>query len=171
MAIDVSLNTVKEKIGAGLRVNKFSAEFPALGDGQEGDITYFLQSASTPTKNIGEIPINWQGLQYKVPGDVTYDAFTVGFICDKNNSSYKYMSLWMDLVIDVQTNSRGLISDIKKNLELHQLGNSNEIISTWECVGLFPTNVSEISYDRDSADTIGTFTATFAMDSHNFKSI
>lgn len=171
MALDTSMNTAKDKLGQPLLANRFSADFPGLGDGQEGNITYFMSSASTPVKNIGEIPVNWQGLQFKIPGDVTYDAFTVTFLCDKQNSSYKYMSLWGQLLVDVQSNSRGALDVIKKNLELHQLDVNGQIISTWECVGLFPTNIGEISFDRDSSDTISTFSCTFAMDYYNFKSV
>ena len=169
--IDMSLNTIQEKVGMPLLANRFYADFPALGDNMEGDMTYFMQSASTPTKTIGEILINHMGLQYKIPGDVTYGAFTVTFICDENNTSYNYMQLWSQLVVDDISNSRGKLSDVKKTIDLHQTDVNGQIKSTWYIEGLFPTEVGEISLDKESADTISIFTVTFAMDLSKFKSI
>lgn len=169
--IDISLATVKQKTGQPLLANRFFAEFPALGDGFEEDMAYFMLSASTPTKTIGEILINFMGLQYKVPGDVTYGAFTASFICDKNNTAYKYMQLWQSLVVDDLSNTRGALDDVKKKIDLHQLDVNGQKISTWFIEGLFPTEVGEISYDRESADTFAQFTVTFAMDFNKFKSV
>lgn len=169
--IDTTLGKVRDLIGQALLENRFSVDFPSLGDGQEGNITYFLSSSNTPVKNISEIPVNFQGLQFKIPGDVTFDQWTATFLCDKQNSSYKYVSLWGQLLVDVQSNSRGALENIKKNLEIHQLDVNGQIISTWECVGMFPTQIGEISLSRDSADTIATFSCTFAMDYFNFKSV
>ena len=171
MALDMTYNTVIEKIGAPLLSNRFYGDFPALGDDQEGELSYFLQSTETPSKSIGEIIINWQGLQYKVPGDVTYDAWTATFICDKSQSAYKYISLWMDLIVDVQTNSKGTLDVAKRSIDLHQLDGNGQIITTWYCKGMFPTNITGVSFDRDAADTVSQFTVTFAMDYHSLKSI
>jgi len=170
MAVDMSLQTVKQKTGTPLKLNRFYADFPALGDQQEDNVTYFLQSSSTPTKTIGEILINWQGLQYKVPGDVTYAPITITFLCDQELTAYKYAQLWQSLVVDDLTNSRGQLDEVKKDIDLHQLEDNGAIKGTWFMKGMFPTEVGEIAYDRDSADAIATFTVTFAFDNYTFSS-
>jgi hypothetical protein len=168
--IDQSLNTVKSKIGNPLRTNRFYADFPALdGSGIEEDVTYFLNSMSTPTKTISEIIIFWQGLQYKVPGDLTFAPLSVTFMTDENLSAYNYMMFWQDLVVNDLDNTRGALSDVKKIIELHQLSDNGGVKATWSCNGLFPTEVGEVSFDREGADTVGTFTVQFAMDNFTYS--
>jgi len=170
MAFDPSLSTLKAKLGTPAKINRFYADFPALGNNEEDDMAYFIQSIATPVKTTEEIIINWQGVQYKVPGDSTVSTVTITFRIDGAMKSYNYCQLWQSLVIDTLTNSRGAIGDVKKNLDLHQLGDNASILATWEFLGMFITEVGEIAYDQDSPSTISTFTATFALDDFAYKS-
>jgi len=168
--IDMSLNTISQKIGNPLRTNRFYADFPAFdGSGIEEDVTFFLNSISTPTKTIGEIKIFWQGLSLNVPGDCTYSPITLTFMTDEALSAYNYFQLWQSLVIDDLTNSRGKLSDVKKGIDLHQLADNGAVKATWFMNGMFPTEVGEVSFDREGADTVGTFTVNMAFDNFTFS--
>ena len=169
--MDFTTNNIQQKLGYGARVNKFHCSFPSIGDSEEENMTYFLQSVDTPEKSIGEIVVNHQGLTYKLPGDITVSPVTLTFRVDQNMKSYNYMNLWINLIVDSLTNSRGLLSEVQKNLLLHQDGPNNEIVATWDMKGVFPTNVGPISYDADSVDTIGQFTVTFAINDFEYSSV
>lgn len=167
MAIDMTTNTLQEKLGNPHRANRFYADFASLGLGAEieDNLTYFLESTDSPSKVIGEVIVRWQGLEYKVPGDVTMGGPMVfTFKGDDKSSAYKYFTLWNSLVADSLSNTRGKLADIKKNIELHQLNDDGSIANTWSIKGMFVTEVGQINYSSDSSDTIITFPVTISYD-------
>jgi hypothetical protein len=169
--MDFTINTIRDAIGFGARSNKFFCQFPSIGDNLENEMTYFMTSVDCPEKSIGELVINWQGHTFKVPGDATVAPITATFQVDQNMKSYNYIDLWLKLVFDTHTNSRGLLDEIQKNLTINQLGPNNEIVGKWVIQKMFPTNIGPISFDKDSVDTVGQFTVTFACNDYEFVSV
>ena len=81
MATNVN-NFVAQLQGGGARANQFKVDFPALGGGME----FLARSAQIPALTIGEIAVPYRGRQIFVPGDRTYDAWTLTIFNDTGYS-------------------------------------------------------------------------------------
>lgn len=161
MAIDMTREKIKQVLGYGQRTNKFYITFPAPFNGSEDDITYTVMSSSIPGKNIGEVVINFMGLQYFIPGDPNFNTWTVTFRNPTKHAPRKAMELWMASVVETQTNARGALTDVMKIPELKLLDENGEVTATFQLIECFPTSIGDESIDYEANDTISTFDMTF----------
>jgi len=156
MATNVN-NFVAQLQGGGARANQFKVEFPSLGNGME----FLARSAQIPALTIGEIAVPYRGRQIFVPGDRTYDAWTLTVF---NDTGYSIRSLLEGWANQIQ-NIGAVVSQngpAYRDAKVHQLSRDGEhTLRSYNLFGVWPTTIDAIDLAWDTNDTIEEYGVTF----------
>jgi len=158
-------------IGGGVKPSMFvvSGNIPGFTDAN-GQVPFLCKSASLPGSRIGTIPVGWRGRQLKVPGDRSFDDWTLTFYNTTNSRLRTAFEQWVERIqatigntplnagLDFAPLGEGVYTDWK----VTQLGRSNEALQTYNLFGCFPTEVSAIDLSYDSQDQIEEFTVNIS---------
>ena len=159
-----SIEAFKKVVGESWRPMNFNVKFPAKYN-LDGNATVTVQSAGLPGKSMGVVMMYYKGKEIKIPGDVTYNDWSVTFVMDKDHKMYRAMELWSNAVYDDFTGARGKLSDLKASIEIELLGDQNQVVSKHILHGVFPVSFDELSADQTMSNTYGTFSMSFAIES------
>jgi hypothetical protein len=183
MAITSSVSSFLGKINQGVKPNLFLAtiNFPQgnnVGNGTTVDadgadlVNILCKSAALPASNLGVIEVPFRGRTVKIAGDRTFDTWTATFINDRNFRIRSFMESWMAAInkhesntaeFIVPNNSAGYIADIKIDQLERDASEGGGILRSYNLIGCFPTNVSQIDLAYDSNDQIEDFTVEFQL--------
>jgi len=169
---DLSMKQFKKAVGYGQRVNKFYIRFPETFAGDNGILSYLVQSTSIPTKGMGVVTLPWQGVVTRIPGDPEVSgSWNVTFRVDAKNEVYKSIWSWLLSICDSLTNSRAALEDVIKEIDAQLLDVNLSPVSTFKILDVFVTEVGEVTMDYESENTIATWNATFAYSdiAYNFS--
>lgn len=127
----------------------------------------FLKSASLPGKTITVQNAPFMGLNFNIPGAVTFDSsnsWPVTFYCSQDYNLRKLFEQSIGDTFDQETSvgflePRGL-QDYKITLAL--LDDNLEPISTYDLLGCFVTNVGAINFNTTGSGAIQDVTANIA---------
>lgn len=142
----MSLSNFKSELGYGARANMFRVNI--------GANTFLVKAASIPGATIGEVQVPVLGRQLKLPGDVTFEAWSVTVINNEGFNVRKYLEEWM------QELAEGVLNE--KDFQISALDKTGGVLKTVTLIGAFPTTLSAIDMSYDSADTVSEFTCDFA---------
>ena len=156
MATNVN-NFVAQLQGGGARANQFKVNFPALGGGME----FMARSAQIPALTIGEIAVPYRGRQIFVPGDRTYDAWTLTVFNDTGFSIRSRLEGWANQIQNI-----GSVVDqsgfVYRDAHVHQLSrDGSSTLRTYNLFGVWPTTIDAIDLAWDTNDTIEEYGCTF----------
>jgi hypothetical protein len=148
------------------RANRYEVQ----GFGAQNDLKYMARTASAPAANIGVVDAAYQGRIIKLPGDRTYEDWTMTLYYNTNNAEYNFFYIWHDLLNEAVLNTTltqtvglsGKLSDGRVSL----MDRTGDRLKTWILIGAIPVNISAIEFGADTNDTIAEFTVTFAYDYH-----
>ena len=132
--------------------------------GSGGDVdksTFLVRSTGVPSQSVEEIPLNWQGMDYKIPGKYTYDDFTVTFYMDLDVKIHQLFMTWQRMIHDPTTNIYSLPGAILADQQLELLGLDGNPISKYKLVGAWPKVIGNITLDY-TANEPQYFDVTFA---------
>lgn len=163
----MSISDFKAKLkGGGARPNLFQVEmnFPAFAGGSsETESGLFLaKSANLPPMTLGVIDVPYQGRQLPVPGDRTFQEWTVTFINDTSFQLRDAFERWQNGVNGLESNE-GMddLSDFMSDISVFQLNKKKDRIKEYQLQDAWPTEVGQIELSMDSTDTIEEFVVTF----------
>lgn len=163
------------KFDGGSRPNLF--EIVIEGAGVSGifgadDLKVHCKAAALPSSVLGEIPINYMGRIIKVPGDRTYEDWTITIINDeKLNLRHKFEE-WNSRYNNHEGNTPGKNAATagKQNTHMTMLANTTGLvrqldrnhasIREYKLIGLWCDNVSAVDLSYDTPDSISEFTVT-----------
>ncbi len=147
-----------------LRVNYFSV--PGIGELFGPDDFVYLKSASLPGRRVDVIKAPYMGVNFNVPGLVTYtnsDSWSVSFYCDEE------LQLRQKLEVAQNTNfstfnSIGDISlpDETCRVELNVINDKFDVIAQYLLVGAFITDLGAVEYRMTGNGAIQEIKATIA---------
>ena len=173
--------------GGGARANLFEISipaFPSIVPGWDNEtFTYMCKGAPIPAANVSPVDVAFRGRVLKVPGDRTYDPWTVTVLNDENFKVRTAFEQWsnainrldtgtgltnpeayMAAVAYVQQLGRGADTGIESRTISNATNNTAiNPIRTYVIHNLWPSNVSPIDLSYDSTDQIQTFTVEFQM--------
>ena len=156
MATNVN-NFVAQLQGGGARANQFKVDFPALGVGME----FLARSAQIPALTIGEIAVPYRGRQIFVPGDRTYDAWTLTVFNDTGFSIRSKLEGWANNIqnIGATVDQKGVVY---RDAEVQQLSrDGSSVLRAYHLYGVWPTTIDAIDLAWDTNDTIEEYGVTF----------
>ena len=156
MATNVN-NFVAQLQGGGARANQFRVEFDALGGGME----FMARSAQIPALTIGEIAVPYRGRQIFVPGDRTYDAWTLTVFNDTGFSIRSKLEGWANQIQNIgsEVAQNGVVYRDAHVYQLSRDGSST--LRVYNLFGVWPTTIDAIDLAWDTNDTIEEYGCTF----------
>lgn len=150
----------------GARPNLFRVvmAFPsfAIESGTESNKMEFLcKSAQLPSATMGIIEVPFRGRQLKIPGDRTFEEWTITVINDNDFAIRNAFERWSDKLNSMRGNiGVNNPSEIMANATVEQLDQTGEIAKAYDMIGIFPSEVSAIELSYESTDEIEEFTVT-----------
>ena len=165
--------------GGGARPNLFEVEIPDpnlpdgfLRDGQSwnsGLFKFTCKAAAMPASNIAAIEVPVRGKTLKIPGDRTFDPWTVTIINTENFELRKYFEQWMNGIAD-QNEGKSVSTtptDYQKKAYVRQfardVAEDGKAVKAYTFEGIYPSNISAIDMSYDSSDSIEEFTVEFQV--------
>jgi len=156
--------------GGGARANLFQCNvfFPAVVN-QQGDaaeeIQFLARSASLPgsTIAVGEIP--FRGRVLKIPGNRTFEAWTLTVYNDTDFNLRNTFENWMDAINthvgNVQRVPGGnVLSDLMSRASVDQLDSNGNIIKSYTFENVWPSTVGTIDLSYDATAEVEQFDVT-----------
>ena len=154
---------------SGARPNLFDVQlvsFPEIGlTGSE--FTFACKASVIPAMAVGVVEVPYFGRMVKVPGNKTFENWSVTIINDEGFSIRNGMEDWM---ASMGTHIGNINATTNENLygeatvvHYGKEGGSKELAS-YTFVKIFPVSIGEIALDWSSNDAIEEFTVEFAYD-------
>ena len=138
--------------------------------------TWFITSVNIPGISLGEVNQPTPFMQTQVPGnDLTWEPLNVTFLVDENLNNWREMYDWLigigfpNEYSEYETQKANQIYSDATLTILNSNMNSNYIIQFKD---LFPTSLSEVSFDSASGDIEGIkATATFRYLTYSYEKV
>ena len=161
----ITLNDYKGKIKDLARPNRFLLTFPTSPFTVSADLPFSVRSASLPGRTIGDITnLYWQGMNFKIAGDPTYDDYTVMFLNSVKFDIKSYVEEWIDAMANSINNERTSHTDYKGTIQLEQLGRGTDILATYYMHGVYPKSIEAIELSQETVDAVEEFSTTWSVD-------
>tara|TARA_B100002019_G_scaffold272389_1_gene267561 strand:+ start:2536 stop:3156 length:621 start_codon:yes stop_codon:yes gene_type:complete len=141
-----------------------SENVPISESGVADKVPFMVKAANLPASNITPVEVPFRGRILKVAGERTFDTWTVTVLNDADFKIRTAMEQWMNGISRL-TNGSGDVNptDYTADASVDQLDRNGNTLRTYNFVGLFPTNISEIALSMDTTDTIEEFTVEFQV--------
>lgn len=159
MAIQEFYNAAQQKEFARL----FQFQVRTLGPFTEQDLLY-VETATLPDKTIANIQVPYYGLNFNVPGTVSYpgsDSWAVTFRFDEGMNIRNKMENYTKEIFDDET-STGLYGVPIEEATFDLLGKDLKPVRRYTFIGIYPVSVGTVSYDIKDNGAIATAPLTFA---------
>ena len=162
MASNSVNNFVNALKGGGARANQFRVSFPAL-DGSSGLMEFMARGAQIPAVTMGEVTVPYRGRQVFVPGDRTYDAWTITVFNDSGFTIRGALENWQNQIQDIGASTTARLEgmSVYRNAEVLHLGRNGELLRKYRLFNCWPTTVDAIDLAFDTNDAIEEFGCTF----------
>lgn len=162
----ISLNDFKARVQDVARPNRFLLTFTSPVGGADAEtMSYLCKGAQALGKTIGEIALNWQGMQTKIAGDPVFDDISLTFINDYEQRGRKTIEDWMLFIANQLTNEREDQGAYKVDAVLQMLGRKEgEVIATFNIFGMWPKTLEPLDLNTESTDQMSEFTCIFGLD-------
>ena len=130
------------------------------------DLTFTCKAANLPASTIGSIPVSFFGRKVNYPGDRTYADWTVTIIGTNTWKTYQELYNWQQAMNRSVGNyaTSNNANNFKANANVIVYDQTDKITMQFTLVGLFPTNLADVSLDWGNTDQEVDFTVTFAFD-------
>ena len=128
---------------------------------------FLVRTASLPVGTITPIETSWQGNKYKLAGVQEFTDFNIGFNIDptKENIRSEFVK-WQHSIHEPEDNVHGNPSEYMAQIQLEHLDHRTEdVLTTYQLLGAWPTSVGEVSLDYASQET-AQFEVTFTYQLH-----
>ena len=162
MASNSVNNFVNALKGGGARANQFRVSFPAL-DGSTGLMEFMARGAQIPAVTMGEVTVPYRGRQVFVPGDRTYDAWTITVFNDSGFTIRGALENWQNQIQDIGASTTARLEgmSVYRNAEVLHLGRNGDLLRTYRLFNCWPTTIDAIYLAFDTNDAIEEFGCTF----------
>ncbi len=162
----MGIEEVKADLGNGQRSNRYRLymNLPNLVSGDGGAVNALVKSTNIPSKTVGVIDVFKRGRVLKIAGDTTFDTWTCTFHNTEEMDVHSTMLEWSN-VADNFSADEGASSpvDYLAQINIATLDLRNNEGKTYTLYNVFPTDVSEIEFNDETADTISEFSVTFTL--------
>lgn len=135
----------------------------SLGPLTTDDLVY-LRTADLPGKQINNQKVPYMGLDFNVPGSVSYpgsDGWKVAFLADEAQNIRSKMEAWMTEIFSVET-STGKYGVPAEEATLDLLDKEFKTIRRYNLVGIYAVTLDALPYDIKGQGKPQEFTASIA---------
>lgn len=136
----------------------------------EEDLVY-ATTATLPGKTINNVPVPYMGLNFNVPGTVTYDnseSYELTFRSDEShNLREKFLQVQQDTFDDADSTGNYFMPTADAVIDLVLLDKELNRVAQYQLVGCSIRNVGPQEYDSTGTGDVVEFTTTIAY--HYFR--
>ncbi len=120
------------------------------------------RTTTSPPSTIGVIELGWGGRTLPIPGDRTYEEFTVTFIGVNDMNVRNAFERWSEAINGSATNT-GLtnLDDFMRDVQLDLKDTNDNITKTYILKDAWPTIVAGMDLDSAAMDSYSEFQVTF----------
>ena len=175
MATPLNVDQLKTVLKGGVRTNLFKVNFaiPAGVDtfGLDSNIIGVLtKAAQIPQATLGSIEVPFRGTRYKMPGDRTFEPWTMTVLNDPEMRIRSMFESWSNAFKGFVSNVASADpSEFYSSVDIFQLNQSGNPIpsaggeanSAWTLKGCWPSDISAIDLSYDDENTLSQFTVTW----------
>lgn len=163
--MSLSIDQFKAKLAnGGARANLFKVicNFPSYAGGNSELTSYMVKAASLPGSVIGNVPVPFRGRVLNLPGDRTYEPWTITVLNDTTMEVRNAFEKWAQ-GIQNQSQNKGKQkpSEYLVDLTVQQLDRNEKVTKEYKIIGAYPTNISSIDLASDTNDAVEEFTVDF----------
>jgi len=145
-----------------LRQNRFLVVMPQVPN------PFHIKAAGLPSTEIGSVPLKYQGRTVWLPGDKKFaDNWTVTVYNDGIGSARRVLDALMQGTVETQTNIANPVPEsIKQQATVSQLNRADVPIQNYVFVGMWVSQILDVTVDHESEDEIETFDVELKFDYH-----
>ena len=158
--------------GGGFRPNRYRVvlSFPQAVPNTLAATTkagFTCKATSIPSTMLGTAEVYFMGRPVKIPGDKTWDDWTVSIYMDTDFVTRDAFETWHDLILGFESTTarEGMATTVNAfaTAQVHALNRYDEIVKTYDLDGIWPTQVGEVTLGFDQNDQVAEFPVTFAV--------
>lgn len=164
----MDISKFKQYLGYGVRANLFKVEltFPSIS-GIANDLTekftFLCKSASQPASNLGKIDVPYQGRMIPIPGDRTFEEYSITVLNDAKHDLRDAFERWHNAIDQIEAHTPQYEYDsLMVDMKFQQLDRSKNVIKEYTFKSAWPVNVSSIEVSNDNNDSVEEFTVSLA---------
>lgn len=162
----MSINDFIASFKGGARPNRFKVQISWPGQVGAPNVRdeIVVSAAGHPASVLGTIQAPYQGRQIPIPGDRTFEDWTITVLNDKSFSHRNAFERWSNLLNSHEGNVQGTdeYRNLVGTLDVMQLDNDDTVLKTYKLFNAWPTNIAQIDLSYDQNDTLAQYTVTFA---------
>ena len=170
MAI-LGVDDFKSKLtGGGARANMFkvTCNFPGYAQGDVELTSFLCKGAQLPASIIAPITVPFRGRQLQIAGDRTFEPWTITVINDSEFNVRNAFERWMNGINDLQTNTGVTnVTEYTADMVVQQLDRDDAVLKQYVLTSCWPTAISAIDLNMDTASEVETFEITWRYTSFN----
>jgi len=145
-------------IAGGPRANRFRVFIPRTGN----KIEFLCQAAQIPAMTVGQVTVPFRGMNLKLAGDRTFEAWTVTVINDVEFSVRNALESWQLDISQLDSGIGAINNDyLLSRAFVEQLNKDDSVLARYEFFNMFPQNIGGIELNMGTADEIETFEVSF----------
>jgi len=168
------VNSFLASFDGGARPNRYMVDLitqpKTVGIGVPTNLKFLCRSTSIPASTLGSCVLNYMGREIKVPGDRTFDDWSVVIYNTKDWKLRTWFEKWSSQILE---NFHNLDKNEESNTYdesgwmseavVWQLDRHEHVVAKYKVAGLFPTSISDIPLAYDNNNTVEEFTVNFVV--------
>ena len=147
--------------GGGVRTNLFVVNGTIPGFDNNRAISFLCKAAQIPASSLGTIEIPYRGRKIKIPGDRSFQDWSITIISDANlqlRSAFEYWSaIFNSHTGNVTVNN---FMEFMPQWSVTQLLRNGEPLRTYSFIGCYPSEIGAIDLSYENNDSIAEFPVT-----------
>jgi len=158
-----NISDFASKFRGGVRPNLFRVNI--VGPVWFDDLDFLCKATVIPASTIGKIEVPYRGRKLQVPGDRTFEDWTVTILNDVNWQNRSAIEMWMNMLQSHTANYSEFKPDERAEYGLatvSQLDRQNNILRSYR-MEVLPISAAQITLDADTTDAVQEFETTFAV--------
>ena len=163
--MSLNINNFKSQlVDGGARANLFRIilNFPAYADGNVEKASFLCNAGRIPGAQVGIVEVPFRGRTLKLPGDRTFEDWTVSIYNDAEFDVHSAFVRWQDGMSGFSTNTgftnpESMFVDIK----VQQLDRKENVIKEFLIEDAWPSLVAAIDLTYEQTEQIEQFQVTF----------
>lgn len=159
----MNINSFKGSFADFSRPNLFEVQVTRL-DGSK--MKFHCKAASLPGSVIPAVKVPYMGRSIVIPGDRDYEEWSVTVMLEKDMTIRRDLFNWKEEINATVGNTGAPPSAIKSDGSVKSYNKDGSVGITFRLIGMFPTNVAGVDFNRDSANSITEVQCNFAYDYH-----
>lgn len=150
--------------GGGVRTNLFrvTGKIPGYNVANNNEqMSFLIKAAQIPASSLGTIEVPYRGRRIKIPGDRTFQDWSITVLSDSNMSLRSAFENWSAIFNGHTENiSPATFMQSMTTWSVTQLNRDGTGLRTYSFVGCFPSEVGSIDVSFENNDAVAEFPVT-----------